>query len=196
MYNEEVVEEEQTAIKITHLDKETRGISIPICINNVATKAVVDTGADATVVSEDIAKEVKLDFKTGKKCKLLNAANNAEMVAYGGVTATLQIGKKIWNWPVYVAPIRDGVLLGIDFLQGSNLSPTEKSKFLPLVSKYQKIFAINDLDLGCFKSIKHKINTNQSRPIRQPTRRTPLSFQKEEQEHLRKMLDTGVVVPS
>ena len=75
------------AIKITQLGKETRGITIPIRINNISTKAAVDTGADATVISEDVAREAKLDFETGTNCKLLNAANNAEMIAYGGVTA-------------------------------------------------------------------------------------------------------------
>ena len=118
--SDEETEDIGKAIKITQLGKETRGITIPIRINNISTKAAVDTGADAIVISEDVARDAKLDFETGTNCKLLNAANNAEMIAYGGVTATPQIGKRKWNWPVYVAPIRDGVLLGIDFLQGSD----------------------------------------------------------------------------
>ncbi len=42
------------------------------------------------------------------------------MTAYGGVTATLHIAGQVWEWPVYVAPIRDTVLLGIDLLRGSD----------------------------------------------------------------------------
>lgn len=38
------------------------------------------------------------------------------MTAFGGVTVTLQIGSHTTSWPVYVAPIRDSVLIGMDLL--------------------------------------------------------------------------------
>ena len=40
------------------------------------------------------------------------------MQAVGGVTATFHIAGISWERPVYVAPIRDTILLGIDFLEG------------------------------------------------------------------------------
>ena len=43
--------------------------------------------------------------------------------------------------------------------------------------------------------MKHKIETGSQRPIRQSPRRTPLAFQHEEDDHLDKMLSSGVVVP-
>ena len=44
------------------------------------------------------------------------AENGAEMTAFGGVTATIQIGSHTTKWKVYVAPIRDSVLIGMDLL--------------------------------------------------------------------------------
>ncbi len=52
----------------------------------------------------------------------MNAESGAEMVAFGGVTATLQMGSHTWQWPVFVAPIRDEVLLGIDFLKAADVT--------------------------------------------------------------------------
>ena len=49
----------------------------------------------------------------------------------------------------------------------------------------------NDLDIGYFTEIIHKINTGNEEPVR-----TPLGFEKEEKEYIQKMLDAGVIRPS
>lgn len=77
---------------------------------------MVDTGADATVISSDFASVAGIDTKGGKRACLLNAENGAEMTAFRGVTATLQIDSQTTSWPVYVAPTRDSVLIEMDLL--------------------------------------------------------------------------------
>lgn len=57
-----------------------------------------------------------LTLEAAKKVCLLNAENGAEMTAFGGVTATLQIGSHTTSWSVYIAPIRDSVLIGMVLL--------------------------------------------------------------------------------
>ena len=47
-----------------------------------------------------------------------------------------------------------------------------------------------------FSEIKHKINTGDERPVKQPMCRTPISFEKEEEENLKLMLQTGVISES
>lgn len=55
-----------------------------------------------------------------------------------------------------------------------------------LLTIFQSVFAKCDLDLGLFRgAIKHKINTEDAKPIRQRMRRTPLRFEKEEEGHLK-----------
>lgn len=51
------------------------------------------------------------------------------------------------------------------------------------------------IDLGHLSphtSLTHKIDTGTARPVR----RMPLGFQGEEEQHLKEMLEAGVVVPS
>ena len=61
---------------------------------------------------------------------------------------------------------------------------------------FQDIFSIGNFYLGLFKGIQHRINTGNALPIKSKLRRTPLGFQTEEEEHLKSMLDKGIIVPS
>ncbi|VDI47033.1 Hypothetical predicted protein [Mytilus galloprovincialis] len=55
----------------------------------------------------------------------------------------------------------------------------------------------DDLDIGLLNGdIQHKIDTGNSHPIKQKMRRTPLGFEKEEEEHLQQLLDKGIIEPS
>ena len=57
------------AIKITHLEHVDRGIIIPVKISGVDTSAVVNTGADATVISREKAAAAGIPLETGRPCK-------------------------------------------------------------------------------------------------------------------------------
>ena len=54
-------------------------------------------------------------------------------------------------------------------------------------------FRHSDFDLGEFKATQHKIDTGDNAPVRQRMRRT---LEHEEEEHLKKMLQFGVIQPS
>ena len=57
-------------------------------------------------------------------------------------------------------------------------------------------FSKNDYDLGNFNVLEHRIDTGDARPIKQKMRRTPIQFTNEEEDHLNKMLNVGVIKPS
>ena len=76
------------------------------------------------------------------------------------------------------------------------LGGQDTAKLARALADYKDVFAKNDLDLGRFSAVKHRIATGDARPIRQPVRRTPLGFQAEEEGHLQKMLHAGIVEPS
>jgi hypothetical protein len=51
--------------------------------------------------------------------------------------------------------------------------------------------------IGLFnRNIKHRINTGNAKPIKQRLRRTPLQFEKEEENHLKQILEKGVIQES
>ena len=65
-----------------------------------------------------------------------------------------------------------------------------------LLKEYQDVFAKDDLDLGYFEAVQHRIHTGEARPIRQPPRRTLLGFQEDEETYLQQMIDAGIAHPS
>ena len=76
------------------------------------------------------------------------------------------------------------------------LPELEQGKLFDILCQYSDVFAEHDLDLGCYSNIKHEINTENAAPTRLRMRRTPIHFQEEEEKHLKKLLDIGVIEPS
>ena len=68
--------------------------------------------------------------------------------------------------------------------------------FTELLCVYEDVFSREEYYLDTFTTIKHQIDTGNAKPIWQPARRTPNTFQSEAVEYLQKQLDVGVVVPS
>jgi hypothetical protein len=50
--------------------------------------------------------------------------------------------------------------------------------------------------LGNFSAIEHEIDTGDATPVKHKFRRTPMSFEEEEEKHIEKMLKTDVIEPS
>ena len=78
------------------------------------------------------------------------------------------------------------------------LSGEESGKLSQLICEFQEFqeFAKDDFDLGDFTAVQHKIDTGEAPPVKMRMRRTPVNFEKEEEEVLQKMLKAGVVQPS
>ena len=72
----------------------------------------------------------------------------------------------------------------------------EGTQLAELLNEFQDVFAKTEFDLGHFSETEHSIDTGQSRPIKQHMRRTPVCFAGEEEAHLKKMLEAGVIQES
>ncbi len=81
-------------------------------------------------------------------------------------------------------------------MQKRERTPYECKEIRELLFRFQDTFAKNDMDLGLFKGIKHKIDTGSASPVRAKMRRTPLGFAEEEEAHLNQMLEKGIIAPS
>ena len=77
-----------------------------------------------------------------------------------------------------------------------HLTYEQMTAFRQLLYMFQDVFSMHDQDLGCFKGLKHSINTGTADPVTSGVRRTPMGLEKEEQEQLRKMSGMGVIQPS
>ena len=78
----------------------------------------------------------------------------------------------------------------------SNLSDTQRSQAEGLLLEFQNLFYSGDGQLGRTDTVKHKINTGDSAPIKQHPRRIPVHKQAVADKEIEKMLRSGVITPS
>lgn len=86
-------------------------------VNCIPAQAIIDTGAEATDISETLYQQFSLSEQTATTQTFLhNAESGKDMNAKGGLKVTFLIGTWSTEWEVFVAPIRDPVLLGLELL--------------------------------------------------------------------------------
>ena len=90
-------------------------IVVPMEVNDTAVDVVLDTASQVTVVSEEFAEHLKLTGVQG--ASLQGAARTGKMRSRIVHGVKLRFGDVECAWDIYVAPITDDVLLGLDFLE-------------------------------------------------------------------------------
>ena len=65
-----------------------------------------------------------------------------------------------------------------------------------LLLKWKDVFSLHDLDLGKTSLTKHHINLTDPTPFKERHRRIPPAMVQSVREHLKEMLDLGVIRPS
>jgi len=68
-----------------------------------------------------------------------------------------------------------------------------KRKVKELLTKYASVFSKTDADIGRTGVIKHKIPTDNHRPIKQPPRRVPVHMNEEVDKYINDMMDKNVI---
>ncbi|CAG2185458.1 unnamed protein product [Mytilus edulis] len=108
---------------------ESAVIQTSVRINDYELKAVIDTGAEVTVLSEkvyrNLAKEHHLELKTATR-GLLVAEEGKKMSATGITEIEMSLGPLRFTWPVYVAPLNDDLLLGCDIIDEMDITVNTK----------------------------------------------------------------------
>lgn len=91
-------------------------------VNGLPIQAVVDTGAEATVISEEVYNMLPVKGqKPLSQTSLRNAGVGKRMAAMGGLDITLQIGSQTFIKEVYVCQIHDSFLLGLDVMKDADI---------------------------------------------------------------------------
>ena len=76
------------------------------------------------------------------------------------------------------------------------LNDDQKIQSSALLRDVQHVFSKDKNDLGQTNLVKHRINTGESRPIKQPARRLPLAKRTEAEAEVSKMLERGIITPT
>ena len=118
--NHSIDEGNDTTVKpVLQIGRKTggRSISVPVKINDVEAEAIVDTGADVSVLSRKFARHLQLELDNEHTTHLMNAEDGKEMEAVCDVKVKLLIGNSTINWSMYICPTRENVLIGMDLLE-------------------------------------------------------------------------------
>ena len=91
-------------------------LRVSIILQNVPVKAVVDTAAEVTIISDRIFNEMDPKPPCLRRVTLYTAGRDLSMQGFVVGPVQLKLGKNIFPETVYVAPIQDDMLLGLDFL--------------------------------------------------------------------------------
>ena len=91
-----------------------------ILIQGVKTFAVVDTVVEVTIISDKLYESLEEKSKIIKEVVMNTAGRDLKMKAHIVFPVRLKLGEKVYEEQIYVAPIEDEMLLGIDFLEKHN----------------------------------------------------------------------------
>ena len=81
-------------------------------------------------------------------------------------------------------------------LSNVECTPEQKKKLETLFEKHASVFTKDENDLGYTETVKHKIPTTDQVPVAQPYRRIPPNQFQEAKDHIRKLLDNGIIQES
>ena len=121
-------------------------LRVPITLQDRSIKAVFDTAAMVTVISDQIYNEMKPNPPCLKATTLQTAGRNMKMVGRIIGPVSIKLGNVIFPTLVHVAPINNDMLLGLDFLlrigAGINLKErhlvvTGATEIVPLEIEYE-----------------------------------------------------------
>ena len=92
-------------------------VVVPVEFGSRVVESVLDTASQVTVISDHLFKELDLPEVDTQPVYLRGAAREGKMRSRQVKNLPMTIGGKTYKWDMYVAPITDTVLLGLDFLE-------------------------------------------------------------------------------
>ena len=97
-------------------NKQNLSAIIPCSVNGYPTKALLDTGAEVSLLSFDVYGKLQEKPPLSEKYKLTGVAKNMTMNAWMLKGVNICFGSQSQKWNVLVASIKDPLIIGIDFL--------------------------------------------------------------------------------
>ena len=89
---------------------------LPGRVNKREADLIIDTGAEVTVISERIASKFKHQPEYREVVNLVGAVPGSKAEAKLAKNLEFKFGSSTFYWDVYVAPIEEDAILGLDFL--------------------------------------------------------------------------------
>ena len=114
-------------------------LSVPVSLQDVKLLAVIDTAAEVTIISDSIFRELQPTPPYLKKVILHTTGRDLRMGGFVVGPVALKLGEITFPEAVYVAPIQDDMLLGLDFLLRHGVDIKLNDRCLAFRGKGQKV---------------------------------------------------------
>ena len=111
---------------------------VKLQINNIDIDALVDTGAQVTIINQGLCTHLAVQ-PTMTPIRLDGFCAGGSTLAGATETLGINIGTRSYQWKPYVAPIRDSILLGTNFLQAHQAMGRFKNHTLQLGDQDQGV---------------------------------------------------------
>ena len=105
---------------------------VPVEVQGMQLQAVVDTAAQVTLVSEEFYKSLDPAPPIRKEVVMNTAGKGMQMNGYIAGPFQVVLGTHLFTVEIYVAPIEEDMLLGLDFLEANGVSLHLKEKELQI----------------------------------------------------------------
>ena len=96
--------------------KSKSSIMIPIRVQGITVDGIIDTASDVTIISDKVYNSLPVKPSIVKSIALHTAGRDMSMKGYLLEPMTIDIKGLQFNESLYVAPIEDAMLIGLDFL--------------------------------------------------------------------------------
>ena len=153
---------------------------MPLIFNNVTDKAIAlkkNFIVGVAVEIEEILEEPETD-ETPSVRKIEQASNGNFQQQWEEMYSTFPVHlKTLLNSSITHLTMDDSLTLALTLIE------------------FQDTFANDDLDIGHFTKIKHKIDTQNVAPTKERMRRTPFGMEDEEEKLIQDLLDKHVIQP-
>ena len=163
--------------------------NLPSCVQSVSSFVKVSTGQFAVVLVNEGNQDVLLPSRSciGTLCHgqlLEEGSETAE-----GSSSDIKIGCHAQSTPMTGGTTPLTAEINVE----AQLTPGERAKFNALLNRYDGIFSKGEGDLGYTEAVKHQIVTGNAPPIKQRYRSLPPSQYREVREHIKQLLDVGII---
>ena len=114
-------EEEDGAVTVLKLSNGVM-FRVPVEVQGMQLQAVVDTAAQVTLVSEEFYKSLDPARPIRKDVVMNTAGKGMQMNGYIAGPFQVVLGTHLFAVEIYVVPIEEDMLLGLDFLEANGVS--------------------------------------------------------------------------
>ena len=133
-------------LSINAMGPEVKGAwRINVAVNGVPVIATVDTAADITMISHQVFERMRPKPEVREAMDIWMAGEGSLMRAKRLSDVHISVDGMVFHHPVYVGPLQDDMLLGVDFIRGAVSEISVRSGTMTIGDRPIPMFTVNRL---------------------------------------------------